>query len=66
MQQGRVIPLDPELAINAASYGLSHKLPLAGSIIFATAKKFGATIWTQDTDFEGLPKVRFYPKAKHA
>ncbi len=61
MQQGRVIPLDAELAINAASYGLTYKLPLADSIIFATARKYAATIWTQDTDFKGLPKVRFYP-----
>ena len=66
MQQGQVIPLDAELAINAASYGLTYKLPLADSIIFATARKYAATIWTQDTDFKGLPKVRFYPKAKHA
>ena len=61
MQQGQVIPLDAELAINAASYGLNYKLPLADSIIFATARKYAATIWTQDTDFRGLPKVRFYP-----
>lgn len=66
MQQGRVISLDSELAVNAASYGLTYKLPLADSIIFATAKKYAATIWTQDTDFKGLPKVKFYPKAKHA
>ena len=65
MQQGRVVALDAELAINAASYGLTHKLPLADSIIFATAKKYAATIWTQDADFEGLPKVRFYPRTKH-
>jgi hypothetical protein len=61
-----VIPLDAELAINAATYGLSYKLPLADSIIFATARKYAATIWTQDRDFKGLSKVRFYPKAKHA
>ena len=33
MQQGKVIPLDCELAIDAASYGIAHKLPLADSII---------------------------------
>ena len=64
MEQGRVISLTSALAIDAASYGVMHKLPLADSIIFATAKKYDATIWTQDSDFKGLPNVKFYPKAK--
>ena len=64
MEQGRVIALDSELAINAASYGVELKLPLADSIIYATAKKYGATVWTQDSDFKGLSGVKFYPKRK--
>ena len=63
MQQGQVISLDSELAINAASYGIQHKLPLADRIIFATAKKYDATLWTQDSDFKGLTKVKFYPRS---
>ncbi len=66
MEQGRVIVLDAELAIAAASYGIKHKLPLADSIIFATAQKYNATIWTQDIDFKGLPNVKYFPKAKSA
>ena len=62
MQQGRVIPLDHELAINAAHYGLTLKLPLADSIIYATAMKYKAIIWTQDSDFESLANVKFFPK----
>ena len=64
MKQGRVIPLDSELAIDAGNYGVLHKLPLADSIIFASAKKYGATIWTQDVDFKGLPKVKYFPARK--
>jgi len=64
MQQGKVIPLDSELAIDAASYGIAHKLPLADSIIFATSQKYDATLWTQDRDFEGLANVKFYAKVK--
>jgi predicted nucleic acid-binding protein len=64
MEQGEVVSLDSKLAIDAASYGLLHKLPLADSIIFATAQKYNATIWTQDVDFKGLPGVRYYPKMK--
>jgi toxin FitB len=61
MRQGKVIALDSELAIDAGNYGVVHKLPLADSIIFASAKKYNATIWTQDADFKGLPKVNYVP-----
>ncbi len=63
MTQGEVIDLDAELAINAASLGLAHKLPLADSIILATARKYGATLWTQDRDFEGLAGVKYHRRA---
>lgn len=59
MQQGEVVGLDADLAIAAATLGLEHSLPLADSIIFATARKFGATLWTQDGDFADLPGVRY-------
>jgi predicted nucleic acid-binding protein len=64
MEQGTVIALDGELAINAAVFGVEHKLPLADSIIYATAQKYDAVVWTQDADFEGLENVKFFPKAK--
>jgi toxin FitB len=63
MQQSTVIDLDAALAIRAATLGQRHQLPLADSIIYATAQAAGATVWTQDTDFDGLPGVRFWPKA---
>lgn len=62
MKQGKVVSLDSELAIDAATYGLAHKLPLADSIIYATARKFDATLWTQDVNFKSLGKVRYYSK----
>jgi toxin FitB len=58
MTQGRLVDLDLTLALNAARY----KLPLADSIIYATAQHNNATLWTQDEDFEGLPGVRYFPK----
>ena len=62
MNQSEVIPLSSDLAVSAAVLGLKHKLPLADSIVYATAKSRGATLWTQDEDFEGLPQVRFFRK----
>ena len=64
MEQGKVAVLDSQLAVDAACYGIEYKLPLADSIIYATAQKYGATLWTQDVDFKGLEDVKFYPKHK--
>jgi len=64
MKQGRIISLDSALAIDVAHYGVLHKLPLADSIIFATAQKYSATIWTQDSDFKGLRNVKYFVKVK--
>jgi len=60
MQLGMVVPLDANLALSAAEFGLANQLPLADSIIYATARRFGATLWTQDADFEGLPGVEYF------
>lgn len=62
MTQGKVIVLDAQIAIDAGSYGVQHKLPLADSIIYATTMKYDAILWTQDSDFKGLPSVKFYVK----
>jgi predicted nucleic acid-binding protein len=62
MQQGEVVELDTAIATRAAQLGLTHKLPLADSVMLATAETFGATLWTQDVDFDGLPGVRYRAK----
>jgi len=59
MRQGSVVELDAALAVAAARLGIDWKLPLADSVIYATARKFDATLWTQDADFKALPGVRF-------
>jgi len=59
MRRGRVIPLDESLAIEAAQCGLEFKLPLADSVIYATARHFDALLWTRDADFRGLAGVEF-------
>lgn len=59
MQQGSVVDLDGTLAIRAAALSLERKLPLADSVMLATAILHGATFWTQDADFEGMPGVMY-------
>jgi len=59
MQQGRIVDLDPSLTLTAARLSLDLKLPMADSIMLATARAFDAVLWTQDVDFKGLPRVRY-------
>jgi toxin FitB len=56
---GSVVALSAELAVHAASLSYELKLPMADSVILATAELHGATIWTQDIDFRDLPNVKF-------
>lgn len=58
MKQGRVVDLTEDVALSAALISLKHKLPMADSMIFATAQAQGAILWTQDDHFEGLPGVK--------
>jgi predicted nucleic acid-binding protein len=62
MRQGRVVPLDDALALDAARLSVQHRLPMADSIILATAVAHRATLWTQDADFENVKGVRYFPK----
>jgi len=62
MLQGRVIQLDTTIALEAAKISVDKKLPLADSIILATAYRHNAVLWTQDGDFDGLDRVNYKPK----
>ena len=64
MQQGRVIDLDIGLAIVGAKLSLDHKLPMADAVILATARRFGAVLWTLDADFEGFPSTRYFARTR--
>jgi predicted nucleic acid-binding protein len=64
MQQGQVVDLDASIATRAAKLGIERKLPLADSVMLATAQIFGATLWTQDADFDGIPGVQYRAKQK--
>jgi toxin FitB len=59
MKQGRVIEVTEDIALSAARTSLKHKLPMADSVIFATAQASGAVLWTQDDHFERLPGVNY-------
>jgi predicted nucleic acid-binding protein len=59
MRQGTLVELDGTLAIEAARLGAMSKLPMADSVILATARMHKATLWTQDADFAGMERVNY-------
>jgi predicted nucleic acid-binding protein len=62
MIQGQVIDLDMDLALSAAKVSTERKLPMADSVMLATAQAQGATLWTQDADFEEIEGVQYVSK----
>lgn len=62
MVQGMVIDLDWTTALSAARLSVEMKLPMADSIILATARMTGSVLWTQDVDFVGMDGVRYTAK----
>ena len=64
MERGDVVELDAALALTAARLGVTFRLPLADSVVYATGRHHDSLIWTQDADFEDLPGVRFTRKSQ--
>ncbi len=64
MQKGTVVDLTAPLAIAASKLSLEHNLPMADSIILATALEFNAILWTQDSDFKNIRNVKYFPRNK--
>ena len=58
------IDLTSEIALSAADLSIQYKLPMADSIILATARSQDATLWTQDEHFKGLEKVVYIQKIR--
>jgi len=57
MQRGLVVDLDSTLAIAAAQLSHTLRLPMADSVILATARAHQARLYTMDADFRGLSDV---------
>jgi len=62
MKQGYVTELNMTLAILSAKLSYDFKIPLADSIILATARQCNAIIWTQDKHFKNMIDVKYIEK----
>ena len=59
MQSGLVVDLDSRLALAAAQLSHALQLPMADSIILATARDQRARLHTMDSDFRGIADVEW-------
>ncbi len=59
MQKGKVVELTEYLTIWAAKLSKDLGLPMADSIILATAQATGSVVWTLDADFKGIEGVNY-------
>jgi toxin FitB len=62
MQKATVVEMTSRLAMAAAKISLEVSLPMADSMILATAQIHNATIWTQDAHFKNLAGVKYFAK----
>jgi predicted nucleic acid-binding protein len=60
----QIVPLDTEIALDAAEACRAHKLATSDAIVFATARARGATLLTCDAHFKELPGVTLVEKIK--
>jgi predicted nucleic acid-binding protein len=59
MKQGSIVDVTEDIALSAALISLQYKLPMADSLIYATARAHRASLWTQDEHFRNLPGVKY-------
>jgi len=62
MQNSAIIGINPQLAVLAAQLGKQYSLPMADSIIYATAVLWDAELYTQDKHFKNLAHVHYFSK----
>lgn len=63
MRMGRVLALTDARAVAAAEVSARHNLAMADAVMYSLALEFGATFWTQDVDYQGLPGVQCFAKS---
>lgn len=59
MGQTLVVPLDQSLSLEAADYSLLYGLHMADAVVYATARHYGAELYTSDEDLKGVKGVVF-------
>ena len=59
MQSGEIVDFTSTIALHAAKISIDLKIPMADSMMLASARENEAVLWTQDSDFEHLEGVKY-------
>lgn len=59
---GRVLDITAARAVAGADVSLRHQLAMGDALMYSLTLEHGATFWTQDVDYQGLPSVQYFPK----
>jgi predicted nucleic acid-binding protein len=54
-----VVPVDQSISLEAADYSLMFGLHMADAVVYATARHYGAELYTSDEDLKGVKGVVF-------
>ena len=57
LSQTQVVAVDQTLSLEAADYSLENGLHMADALVYATARRYSAELYTSDDDLKGLAKV---------
>ena len=57
--QTLVVPVDQSISLEAADYSLMFGLHMADAVVYATARHYGAELYTSDEDLKGVKGVVF-------
>lgn len=54
----KVVNVDYSIAVQSAELRITHKMPMADSVIAATAQVNGCTLISDDAHFKGIPHLK--------
>lgn len=59
LAQTKVVDVDKTLTLEAADYSLEYGLHFSDSLVYATARRFEADLYTSDEHFKNIPFVEY-------
>ncbi|GAP22813.1 type II toxin-antitoxin system VapC family toxin [Leptolinea tardivitalis] len=62
LNHARVVDLSIPISLEAAELSVKYQLPMADSLLLATAFSQNADFWTMDSHFKDVPSVRYFEK----
>lgn len=62
LRSTRLVPVDDQIALEAADFSLALGLDFADALIYATARRFGAVLHTSDPDLRSAPGVVYHAR----